>query len=276
MPFKDYIKELLDTVTDIDNVITQDSNHNLNTCGKDIVLPALVQALKLKQYVLEKAVQDSRSEQHNARKAESRKQLAAVKKRLFSLEEMVEETGENSERSLCFGDNKVNGDLNYSGDVFSDSIHAGDPRGSLKNPVNIDDDDDNDSDVTVDLDNDNNNSAEERSKTPNIDNEKSTSELQNLSGSSSGKKKYKFTPVKRDSVDGSAAIPPDLHVVSRKIVTDKDKEEDWDSDNTDDLENFDDFNLEDLSRSTPSVKTTSQKATSQEKRNSPEVLVSVA
>ena len=225
MPFQDYIKELLDTVLDIEHDVSEYSSHSFNSCGKEVVLPALVQALKLKQYVLEKAVHypgtdnlesKSLSRLHNARKAESRKKLAAVKKRLFSLDKMVEESSLNPERSLCFGDNKVNGDLNYSADVFSDSVHAEDLKGSLKNPVDIEDND-NDSDVTVDLDNDNNNSAEERSTTPNIENTEST-ELDNLSGSSSGKKKYKFTPVKRDSVDGSAAVPPDLHVVARDIM----------------------------------------------------------
>ena len=225
MPFQDYIKELLDTVLDIEHDVSEYSSHSFNSCGKEVVLPALVQALKLKQYVLEKAVHDpgndnletdSLSRLHNARKAESRKQLAAVKKRLFSLDKMVEESSLNPERSLCFGDNKVNGDLNYSADVFSDSVHAEDLKGSVKNPVDIEDND-NDSDVTVDLDNDNNNSAEERSTTPNIENTEST-ELDNLSGSSSGKKKYKFTPVKRDFIDGSAAVPPDLHEVAREIM----------------------------------------------------------
>ena len=272
MPFKDYIKELLDTVTDIDHDISEfSSHHNLDSCGTDVVLPALVQALKLKQYVLEKVVHDcgsdsletdSLSQLHNAKKAESRKNLAAVKKRLFSLDKMVEESSANPGKSLCFGDNKVNGDLNYSNDMFSDADYQ---KGSLQNPVSIGDND-SDSDITVDLDDDINNSAEERSTTPNIENVDSN-ELDNSSGSSSGKKKYKFTPLKRDAVDGSAIVPD---FGARKIFTDK-KTEDRDSDDTDDLENFDDFNLEDLSSSTPSVKSTIQKAVCQETSHSPEV-----
>ena len=85
--------------------------------------------------------------------------------------------------------------------MFLDSDYQ---KGSLQNPVSIGDND-SDSDVTVDLDDDINNNAEERSTTSNIKNVEST-ELDNSSRSSSGKKKYKFTPVKRDAVDGSAIV----------------------------------------------------------------------
>ena len=119
MPFKDYIKELLDTVTDIDHDISVfSSHHNLDTCGTDVVLPVLVQALKLNNMYWKKLCMTVEVTTwklilcHNCtmlKQLNQEKKFAAVKKRLFSLDKMVDKSSANPGKSLCFGDNKVNG-----------------------------------------------------------------------------------------------------------------------------------------------------------------------
>ena len=273
MSFKDYIKELLETVSDIDGQVSgvsPDQSRNLRNCGTNVVLSALIQALKLKEFVLDKVLHvpgqcnvsaDSKSHLHSTEAAESRRKLAAVKKRLFSLDKLSKETYNNEENS-SFGKGPENGDLNASADVFSDSVaHHQNQAGNSALTV---EDVDCDSDATVD--NDINNSAGESHKasTSAFESPKLFDHSGCSSGSTStGKKKDKFTPVKHNT--------DNTHVKTltfgNKPVTDKVKlEEERDSDDTDDLENFDDFNLDDMSSSTPAVKLTTQKRSPSDER----------
>ena len=279
MSFKDYIKELLETVSDIDGQVSgvsPDQSRNLRNCGTNVVLSALIQALKLKEFVLDKVLHvpglcnvsaDSKSHLHSTEAAVSRRKLAAVKKRLFSLDKLSKETYNNEENS-SFGKGPENGDLNASADVFSDSVahHQSEAGNSALTVEDVDCD----SDATVD--NDINNSAGESHKaSPSAFESPKLFDHSGGSSGSTGKKKYKFTPVKHNTDNSHVKTL----TFGNKPVMDKTKlEEERDSDDTDDLENFDDFNLDDISSSTPAVKSTTLKGgTSDERAHSSKVRI---
>ena len=266
------MKELCETVSDLKEMVSElspDQLFDLSKCSTHVVVSALIQALKLKQLVLDKEVKTpvkhkSHTEtplaQTGTETGELRKKLAAVKKKLYCLENMPKDSDTADTDRIKVSDGKVNGDLNTSADVFSDSVIDNTCNGgSSLNAVVVESD--SDSDVTVDLD-DVNNSAREKETTRNLE----SPELDwTDSTTGSAKKKYKFTPIK-SHVD---RLSP---VLENKIVN---RSEDIDSDDTDDLENFDNYNLDDLASSTPSVKVTSQKdgtsRQSHDKGSSPEV-----
>ena len=246
MSFEGYLKELLDTVGNVEDIVANllpDQLVDLRKCGTTVVVSALIQALKLNQLILDKVLQTP--EKHVPVGA-SRKKLATVKKRLFSLENIsVVSESVQLDRNGTYK-SRVNGDVNASCDIFSDSVITHDEQSELPAVVV-----DSDSDETVDLDE--NNSALEKHVVSDCD----SPPLVLPESSDNRKKKYKFTPVKK-------------HVLS----VENDKDEDRDSDDTDDLENFDNFNLEDISSSTPSVKGSDPKdiTSLQEERIIPEVL----
>ena len=248
MSFEGYLKELYETVGNVEDIVSNllpDQLVDLRKCGTTVVVSALIQALKLNQLVLDKVLQTP--EKHVPVGA-SRKKLATVKKRLFSLENISVASESVHVQLDRNGTDKsrVNGDVNASCDIFSDSVITHDEQSELPAVVV-----DSDSDETVDLDE--NNSALEKHDVSDCD----SPPLVQTESSDNRKKNDKFTPVKK-------------HV----LAVENDKDEDRDSDDTDDLENFDNFNLEDISSSTPSVKRSDPKdmTSLQEERIKPEVL----
>ena len=269
MSFEGYLKELVETVGNVEDIVSNllpDQLVDLRKCGTTVVVSALIQALKLNQLILDKVL---KTPEKHVPVGASRKKLATVKKRLFSLENISvasESVHVQPDRNRT-DKSRVNGDVNASCDIFSDSVINHDEQSDLPAVVV-----DSDSDETVDLDE--NNSALEKHAVSDCD----SPPLIVPDSSDNRKKNDKFTPVKKHvhSVENDKDEDRDSDDTDDLENFDNfnDKDKDRDSDDTDDLENFDNFNLEDISSSTPSVKRSDPKdiTSLQEERIIPEVL----